>query len=87
MSRKRTFGLCTIDQLVIKEAQGSGGYGMYLKQAHVKLMNLEKNWLLWIYCAANISFICCTDFNKVAERHIDLRPFVLSSPYQLYPEA
>ncbi len=29
---KRTFGLCThhIDQLVIKEAQGSGGYGMLI---------------------------------------------------------
>ncbi len=45
-------------------------------------MNLEKtDCYTHEYAQPNISFICCTDLTTsgVAERHIDLRPFVLSS--------
>lgn len=78
-----------LDKLVVKEAQGSGGYGMLIgPQAtveeidafRVKLLSNPHHYIaqptLSLSVAPTITQQC------ISERHIDLRPFVLSSPYR-----
>ena len=81
--------LTNLEQLVVKEAQGSGGYGMLIgpQASKVEIKSFREK----IIAAPNLYIaqptldlsVCptLTDFG-VAERHIDLRPFVLSSPYR-----
>ena len=81
--------LTNLEQLVVKEAQGSGGYGMLIgpQASKVEIESFREK----IIAAPNLYIaqptldlsVCptLTDFG-VAERHIDLRPFVLSSPYR-----
>mgnify|MGYP003542710480 FL=1 len=81
--------LSNLEQLVVKEAQGSGGYGMLIgpQASKSQIESFRKK----IIAAPNLYIaqptldlsVCptLTDFG-VAERHIDLRPFVLSSPYR-----
>ncbi|OTG70299.1 hypothetical protein B9T26_14110 [Acinetobacter sp. ANC 4169] len=81
--------LSNLEQLVVKEAQGSGGYGMLIgPQASNSQIESFRDKIIaapHLYIAQpTLDLSVCptlTDFG-VAERHIDLRPFVLSSPYR-----
>ena len=81
--------MANIEKLVVKEAQGSGGYGMLIgPQADKKEILEFKHKIsadphLYIAQPTLELSVCPTlaDAN-VAERHIDLRPFILSSPYR-----
>lgn len=76
-----------LDELVVKETQGSGGYGMLIgpKASTQEIENYRQRIL-----ASPEGFIaqptlalstCPTCVEEgIAPRHIDLRPFVLSSP-------
>lgn len=78
-----------LDQLVVKEAQGSGGYGMLIgPQASdeeiasfaVKLRATPQHYIAQPTLALSVSPTLSA--TGLAERHIDLRPFILSSPYR-----
>ena len=78
-----------IDKLVVKEAQGSGGYGMLIgPHACERELALFKDKIIatpHLYIAQptlELSVSPTLTEQGVAERHIDLRPFVLSSPYR-----
>ena len=78
-----------LDQLVVKEAQGSGGYGMLIgPQASMHEIDAFKTKLLanpHHYIAQPtlaLSVAPTITETGIAERHIDLRPFVLSSPFR-----
>lgn len=81
--------LSNLEQLVVKEAQGSGGYGMLIgPQSSKSQIDSFRDKIIAapnLYIAQpTLDLSVCptlTDFG-VAERHIDLRPFVLSSPYR-----
>lgn len=51
-----------------------------IEQFRQKIMQTR----IYILHRANLGTVSCTDVttDSVAERHIDLRPFVLSSPYR-----
>ncbi|AXY57074.1 circularly permuted type 2 ATP-grasp protein [Acinetobacter chinensis] len=78
-----------MEQLVVKEAQGSGGYGMLIgpqsapRQIAQFRDKVRANPHLYIAQPTLELSVCPTlaDYG-VAERHIDLRPFILSSPYR-----
>lgn len=81
--------LAHLDQLVIKEAQGSGGYGMLIgpkassceiDEFRQKLLATPHEYIAQPTLALSVAPTLTTA--GVAERHIDLRPFVLSSPYR-----
>ncbi|GAC1377813.1 MAG: circularly permuted type 2 ATP-grasp protein [Aquirhabdus sp.] len=82
--------LAHLPELVVKEAQGSGGYGMLIGP-HASKAELEKFRLKLIadpeaYIAQpTLALSVCPTLvdEKIAPRHIDLRPFVLSSPNQV----
>ncbi len=81
--------LSNIEKLVVKEAQGSGGYGMLIgPQASLQELNSFKDKVAaapHLYIAQptlNLSVSPTLSEAGVSERHIDLRPFVLSSPYR-----
>jgi uncharacterized circularly permuted ATP-grasp superfamily protein len=77
--------LAHLDELVVKEVQGSGGYGMLVGPAASK-KEIEEFRLRILSCPS--SYIaqptlalstCPTLVDKgIAPRHVDLRPFVLS---------
>lgn len=78
-----------LESLVVKEAQGSGGYGMLIgPQAteheidsfKLKLLTSPHLYIAQPTLALSVSPTLVDD--GIAERHIDLRPFVLSSPYR-----
>ena len=76
-----------LEKLVVKEAQGSGGYGMLIgPQASQKEIEIFRKKLLatpHAYIAQptlDLSVCPTLTHDGMAERHIDLRPFVLSSP-------
>ena len=78
-----------LDQLVVKEAQGSGGYGMLIgpQASRQQIASFKEKVLasphLYIAQPTLDLSVCPTLTNfGAAERHIDLRPFVLSSPYR-----
>lgn len=81
--------LQNLEQLVVKEAQGSGGYGMLIgPQAsskeiddfRVKLLANPHHYIAQPTLALSVAPTMTE--HGIAERHIDLRPFVLSSPYR-----
>ena len=81
--------LNNLEKLVVKEAQGSGGYGMLIgpqadqqqiEQFRQKIMQTPHLYIAQPTLALSVAPTLTTD--GVAERHIDLRPFVLSSPYR-----
>ncbi|MFD1438260.1 circularly permuted type 2 ATP-grasp protein [Acinetobacter terrae] len=81
--------LSNLEQLVVKEAQGSGGYGMLIgPQASKSQIESFRDKIIAtpnLYIAQpTLDLSVCPTLNDfgVAERHIDLRPFVLSSPYR-----
>lgn len=78
-----------LDQLVVKEAQGSGGYGMLIgPQASAQEIDLFKRKLLanpnHYIAQPTLALSVAPTLSDcgIAERHIDLRPFVLSSPFR-----
>lgn len=78
-----------LDQLVVKEAQGSGGYGMLIgpqassqQIAEFKAKVLAAPHLYIAQPTLDLSVCPALTPFGAAERHIDLRPFVLSSPYR-----
>ncbi|MBF7728633.1 circularly permuted type 2 ATP-grasp protein [Pseudomonas sp. N040] len=77
--------LANLPELVVKETQGSGGYGMLVGPAASKAEietfreRLKANPAGYI-AQPTLSLSTCPTFveNGIAPRHIDLRPFVLS---------
>jgi uncharacterized circularly permuted ATP-grasp superfamily protein len=76
-----------LEQLVVKEAQGSGGYGMLIgPQASAEQIDEFRKKLQLkphLYIAQptlDLSVSPIMTPQGFADRHIDLRPFVLSSP-------
>ncbi|PTU73391.1 circularly permuted type 2 ATP-grasp protein [Pseudomonas mangrovi] len=77
--------LANLEQLVVKETQGSGGYGMLVGPASSKAQieafraRLQANPGAYI-AQPTLSLSTCPTFveSGVAPRHIDLRPFVLT---------
>lgn len=81
--------LAHLEQLVVKEAQGSGGYGMLIgpKASEQEIAEFRKKLTAapQRYIAQpTLDLSVCPTLTPhgAAERHIDLRPFVLSSPYR-----
>ncbi len=82
--------LAHLPELVVKEAQGSGGYGMLigpqaskaeLEEFRLKLIAEPEAYIAQPTLALSV---CPTLVDeKIAPRHIDLRPFILSSPTQV----
>ncbi len=79
------YTLANIEQLVVKETHGAGGYGMLVGPASTKdeiarfKENLIKHPEQYI-AQPTLSLSTCPTFveSGIAPRHIDLRPFVLS---------
>ena len=79
--------LANLEKLVVKEAQGSGGYGMLVgPQSSEQQIDLFRRKLIATpqnYIAQptlDLSVSPTLTQNGIGERHIDLRPFVLSAP-------
>jgi uncharacterized circularly permuted ATP-grasp superfamily protein len=77
--------LANLPELVVKETQGSGGYGMLVgpaaSKAEIELFRERLKARPEAYIAQpTLSLSACPTFveNGIAPRHIDLRPFVLS---------
>lgn len=82
--------LANLDQLVVKEAQGSGGYGMLIgPQASEQEIDLFRMKLMASPAAyiaqptLDLSVAPTLASQSIAERHIDLRPFILTSPERI----
>jgi uncharacterized circularly permuted ATP-grasp superfamily protein len=82
--------LSHLPELVVKEAQGSGGYGMLIgpKASKAQLEEFRRKLIAepdaYIAQPTLALSVCPTLVEEgVAPRHIDLRPFVLSSPTQV----
>ncbi|MCQ4264211.1 hypothetical protein CXK91_20770 [Stutzerimonas stutzeri] len=77
--------LAHLPELVVKETQGSGGYGMLVgpaasvREIEAFRARLKANPAAYI-AQPTLSLSTCPTFveNGIAPRHIDLRPFVLS---------
>ncbi len=74
-----------IHELVVKETQGSGGYGMLVgpkatKADHKKFQELIKAHPEEYIAQPTLALSTCPTFvdEGVAPRHVDLRPFVLT---------
>ena len=79
--------LDNLEELVVKEVHGSGGYGMLIgptatkkeiKQFRAKLQANPMNYI----AQPTLSLSTCPIYTKqgLSPRHVDLRPFVLMSP-------
>ena len=79
--------LDNLDELVVKEVHGSGGYGMLIgptaskkdiAKFRAKLAEKPENYI----AQPTLSLSTCPIFTRkgLAPRHVDLRPFVLCSP-------
>ena len=82
-----SYVLSHLSELVVKEAQGSGGYGMLIgpKASQAELEEFRhriKNDPAAYIAQPTLALSVCPTLVEegVAPRHIDLRPFVLSSP-------
>ena len=80
--------LNNMEKLVIKEAQGSGGYGMLIgpqsTEAQIEEFRQKLQYKPHHYIAQptlDLSVSPILTPNGLANRHIDLRPFVLSSQH------
>jgi uncharacterized circularly permuted ATP-grasp superfamily protein len=77
--------LANMQDLVIKEAQGSGGYGMLIgptstkaEREKYKLRVLDQPERFIAQPTLSLSAVPTYSSNGLAPRHIDLRPYVLS---------
>ena len=80
-----TYVLGHLNELVVKEVRGSGGYGMLIgptaskaevEQFRVKLKTAPQNFIAQPTLALSTCPTCVEE--GVAPRHVDLRPFVLT---------
>lgn len=85
-----SYVLAHLPELVVKQAQGSGGYGMLIgpKATQAELADFRQRLLAYpegyIAQPTLALSVCPTLVDEgIAPRHIDLRPFVLSSPNQV----
>lgn len=85
-----SYVLAHLPELVVKEAQGSGGYGMLIgpKATKAELADFRKRLLAYpegYIAQPTLALSVCPTLvaEGVAPRHIDLRPFVLTSPDQV----
>ncbi|MDR3440063.1 circularly permuted type 2 ATP-grasp protein [Telmatospirillum sp.] len=81
----RAYVLDHIGELVVKETQGSGGYGMLIgpkatKEEHDKFRRLITDDPDGYIAQPTLALSTCPTFVEegVAPRHVDLRPFVLT---------
>ena len=79
------YTLANIEQLVVKETHGAGGYGMLVGPASTKdeIARFKENLIKYpeqYIAQPTLSLSTCPTFveSGIAPRHIDLRPFVLS---------
>ncbi len=83
--------LDNLEQLVVKEVHGSGGYGMLIgptsskreiAEFRQKLLAKPDNYI----AQPTLALSTCPIFTRrgLAPRHVDLRPFVLCSPEGVY---
>jgi uncharacterized circularly permuted ATP-grasp superfamily protein len=81
---ERAYVLAHLDELVVKEVHGSGGYGMLVGPASTKAQRAEfrtkiearpDNYIV----QPTLALSTCPTFvkNGIAPRHVDLRPYVL----------
>lgn len=82
--------LAHLPELVVKEAQGSGGYGMLIgpQASKAELEEFKRKLIAepeaYIAQPTLALSVCPTLVDEtIVPRHIDLRPFVLSSPSQV----
>lgn len=82
--------LTHLEQLVVKEAQGSGGYGMLIgpqaTEQELDLFRMKLRATPAAYIAQPtlaLSVAPTLTPHGIAERHIDLRPFILASPERI----
>lgn len=85
-----TYVLDNLSELVVKEVHGSGGYGMLVGPAaskrelaafKAKLMHAPENYIA--QPTLSLSTVPIMTKKGLAPRHVDLRPFVLSSPNRI----
>ena len=81
----RAYVLEHIEDLVVKETQGSGGYGMLIgpkatREEHAKFRRLIADDPDGYIAQPTLALSTCPTFVEegVAPRHVDLRPFVLT---------
>ena len=81
----RAYVLDNIADLVVKETQGSGGYGMLVgpkatREEHEKFKRLILDDPAGYIAQPTLALSTCPNFVEegVAPRHVDLRPFVLT---------
>jgi uncharacterized circularly permuted ATP-grasp superfamily protein len=84
-SEARKYVLEHLDELVVKEVHGSGGYGMLIGPASSKAeRDAYKRRVLKdpgnFIAQPTLALSTCPTFSKagIAQRHVDLRPYVLS---------
>jgi len=90
MNKKhREHVLANLDNMVVKPANESGGYGMMVGPAASKKMQMEfadlirknpRNYIAQPTLSLSTAPTLCD--GKVEPRHIDLRPFILSGEYR-----
>jgi uncharacterized circularly permuted ATP-grasp superfamily protein len=82
--KDRTYVLEHIDQLVVKETNAAGGYGMLIgpkstKEEHSRFRKLirenPENYIA--QPTLSLSTVPCLTENGIAPRHVDLRPYIL----------
>ena len=88
-----SYVLANLDKLVVKEAQGSGGYGMLvgptagkeeIERYRRRITDAPERYIAQPTLALSLCPTYCAD--ALADRHIDLRPYVLSgSEVQFVP--
>ena len=82
---ERAYVLAHLDELVVKEVHGSGGYGMLVgpsstaKEREIFRRRILRDPLNYI-AQPTLALSTCPTFveSGIAPRHIDLRPFILS---------
>jgi uncharacterized circularly permuted ATP-grasp superfamily protein len=81
----RAYVLDHLDELVVKEAQGSGGYGMLVgptasrderERYRQRIIDAPERYIAQPTLALSLVPTFCGD--ALADRHIDLRPYVLT---------
>ncbi|HEY4998975.1 MAG TPA: circularly permuted type 2 ATP-grasp protein [Usitatibacter sp.] len=81
----RRYVLDHLEELVVKEAQGSGGYGMLVgptssrderERYRQRILDQPERFIAQPTLALSVCPTFCSD--ELADRHIDLRPYVLT---------
>src|SRR5258705_7548736 len=83
----RDYVLAHLDELVVKEAQGSGGYGMLVgptasrderERYRQRILDSPERFIAQPTLALSLVPTFCGD--ELADRHVDLRPYGLTAP-------